>query len=135
MLLDALALVVGGFIAATPEIIRRKPGLKQVAQKLEPWQGTTGLTLLIFGIITTIRILLTLTQTNAAVFLVLLATAATQIGLGLLLGAPHVVKLPIPALQKQSTSDKLRQWRGALQPYNIRMGFSAMVVGVLLLFL
>ncbi len=135
MILDSLALVIGGFVATAPEITRRKPGLHPAAQKLEPWHGAIGLTLLILGVTSTIRILMTLTRTNAVVFLVLLAAAMAQIGLGLLLGTPHLKVLPIPALQTQATNDKLERWRHTLQPYNTRLGFGAMVVGVLLLFI
>ncbi|MDA7936605.1 hypothetical protein N9B90_01545 [bacterium] len=134
MILDPIALMVGGFIAATPVIVRRKPNLKTFADKLAPWKGTAGLTLLILGTITTIRMVAVLVNTSAPLFLLMLATSVAQIGLGILLGTPHLKRLPIPALQSPQANNKLDQWRLFVTPYTTRLGFGAIAVGLVLLF-
>ena len=134
MILDPIALIVGGFIAATPEIVRRKPSLRTFADKLDPWKGTAGLTLLLLGTITTIRMVAVLVKTSAPLFLLMLATSVAQVGLGLLLGTPHLKRLPIPALQRPQVSNKLDQWRLLVTPYTTCLGFGAIAVGLVLLF-
>lgn len=131
MIFDSIALAIGGLIAASPDLVRFNPGIERTLRRLESWQGSIGLTLLVLGIIRCVQTTFHLTEISAAVFLVRLTVSMAQFGLGLLLAASELTRLPFQALQKQSTSDKILKMQAALLPFKVRLGFAAIALGVI----
>src|ERR1700687_2594486 len=97
-LIFSILLIVAGALAAYSGIIRTWPGIKEILDKLVPYQGWFGIAALIWGVINLLRILLHLgmmTMMPAAWLILILASNVVAVLLGLILGygliAQHVL--------------------------------------------
>jgi len=96
-LLNIIALIAGGLLAASGLIIAKKPNAKEMIDKLVPFQVIIGVALLGLGLVNllwwlTHGIIGLLTNTASLFGLTVLTMTGASILLGLLFGMPQITK-------------------------------------------
>jgi hypothetical protein len=93
-LISALLLIAAGILALSGPIVARKPNAQQLINKLVPFQGVIGVTLLVFAVLNLLRSLDVLRGTYG--YPIYAATVLTVIGcsaaLGFLFGMPLIAQ-------------------------------------------
>ena len=121
-----LFLVLVGFVAAGPRLVRSVEALKPAVDVLEPakpWIGLAGLGWAIYQLIYTLTLIGPLVS-NALLFLITyLIALGLLIVLGLYLGAP--VLKPVPS------GDKLAAWSRGFDARGQALGMSALFMAAL----
>lgn len=96
MLLNIIALLAGGLLAASGLIVAKKPNAKELIDKLVPYQAIIGVALLALGVINFLwwitHGLFSLLAHSALFGIVIFALTVTSILLGFLFGMPQIAK-------------------------------------------
>lgn len=135
VLAHALLTVAGGLLAASSWIIARQPQARDLYARVEGWRGGFGILLLAWGLFVLIfRYLLALPATLSAPLdiIVYTVTVLADIAIGFLLGYPLMSRWWLR--RNPAAEDKARALRARLHPYQIGLGLTAIVTGVLFLF-
>jgi hypothetical protein len=129
-----ISLIIGtvaGLIALSPAIIARRADAKVMLDKLTPYTGWIGACLFGWGVWEMISVVLNLGLLGSAPlhWIFWLVMAATDLGLGLLLGFGLISKY---ALSKNAVAmQKGQQLRQKLAPYQAILGIVEIAVSVL----
>ena len=131
-LINALALIAGGLLAASGLIVAKKPDAKQLIDKLVPYQAIIGVALLVFGILNLLRALgsfMTVLRLVPLLGLTWLAMVVTSILLGFLFGMPQIAKW-MPG--EGPTEQKGMELSKKLAPFQGILGIIGIVAGLLM---
>jgi len=128
-LIEPLLLILGGILAASSLIVAKKPDAAKAIAKIQPYQATIGIILLVWNIWWFIHL------GPGAIFrgfsaipvasVVFLAGLLSGILLGILFGMPMVAKLSASGAQKGEELGK------KLAPYQLLIGLIAIGSGVM----
>jgi len=125
--IDPIILILGGILAAASLIVAKKPDAAKLIAKIQPYQATLGIILLVWNIYWIIYI----GPGNLFRFggapvtaLVLLAAIFSGLLLGIMFGMPMVAKLSASGAAKGEELGK------KLAPYQVLIGLIAMGSGL-----
>jgi len=130
-LIHALALAVGGLLAASGLIIAKKPDAKQLIDKLMPYQAIIGVILLVLGVLSLLQSLgglMSVITHFPLLGLTGLAVIVTSILLGFMFGMPQIAKW-MPGEGK--TEQKGMELSRKLAPFQGILGIIALVAALL----
>jgi hypothetical protein len=126
-------MLVGGVLGASSLIIAKKPDAKELIDKIRPYQGWIGATLVIWGIwdlIGWLRILDLFKFAPIAAILIL-AAALIELGLGFLLGYGLIVQYVLS--KNEAAKKKGEEVYQKLSGYQGILGLAAIAMVVVLL--
>ncbi|MBN1942127.1 MAG: hypothetical protein JW849_02425 [Phycisphaerae bacterium] len=130
-IISALLLIACGVLAAAGVIVKKKPEAKELIEKMTPYQGVGGVVLLIWGLISLIRLLL-----NAGIlldlipgwFVTYLLVCLVSIALGFLLGFSLISKYVLS--KNEQAVQKGEQLRAKLAKIQEPLGIAGIVLGL-----
>jgi hypothetical protein len=127
-LIDPIILILGGILAASGLIVSKKPDAAKLIAKIQPYQATIGIILLVWNVWWLIHLgpgsvfsALSHTPVNA---IFILAGLFSGILLGILFGMPMVAKMSASGAAKGEELGK------KLAPYQLLIGLIALASGV-----
>lgn len=134
-IITAVLLIVCGIVAASALIVQKKPNVQELLNKLAPYQGFIGLIVGIWGVWMIIFCMIHISALphRPVVWIVLLATGATEVLLGFLLGYSLIAKYALSGnVEAQARGNAMQARLVAIQ---IPLGLAGIGLGVLLLIL
>jgi hypothetical protein len=131
--INALLLLVGGFLAVSGLIVAKKPNAKDLIDKLLPYQAGIGVALLALGLVNLLRTIggvFTLIKVLPLLGLSWLAVVVISILLGFMFGMPQIAKwLPGQAGAEQKGLELSRK----LAPFQVILGLVGIVASLIVL--
>jgi hypothetical protein len=133
-IVGAIVTILGGCLAASTFLVARKPDAKATLDKLVPVQGYIGVVLLIWGVWGILYFLLHLNYLSLIPvrMLIFFVGSAVCLGVGFLLGYGLIVQYTLSGSEKNKA--RAEAVRGKLTAYQVPLGFAAVGLGVLSLF-
>lgn len=133
-LLNTLALIAGGILAASGLIIAKKPNAKDLIDKLVPYQAMIGVAMLGLGVVHLLLLLghhLFDAIARVPLYgLTMLAMTVTSILLGLMFGMPQIAKwMPGQGAAEQKGMELSKQFA----PYQVIIGLVGLLAALLAL--
>jgi len=126
-LIGPLLLIAGGMLAAASLIVAQKPNAKDLIGKLQPYQASIGIALLVMGVWTLIRWISWFGPLLKAVPLFgicMIVNVVASILLGIMFGMPMLAKLsPAGAAKGEELGKKLA-------PFQTVIGVAGMAAGL-----
>jgi hypothetical protein len=132
-MLFALLLIVAGILAASSLIIQKQPNARDLIAKIVPFQGIIGIILLLWALITFIRVLSVLSFLFSWAPLsgiLLVVTLLVAIALGFLLGYGLIAQY---ALKNTSAAGSGESALAKLTPIQIPLGLLGIGLGIWML--
>ncbi|HEY0476030.1 MAG TPA: hypothetical protein VGD37_00815 [Kofleriaceae bacterium] len=133
-LLNVIALLAGGILAASGLIVARKPNAKELIDKLVPYQVIIGVAMLGLGLIGLLwwlaHGLFTLVSHGSLFGITVAAMTLTSIVLGFLFGMPQIAKW---MAGNPAARDKAVQLSRSVAPYQGMLGIIGLVAALLAL--
>lgn len=129
--IQPLLILLGGVLAISALIIAKKPEAKQVLDRITPYQALIGIVLLVWGIISLLRLLPDLgTALRVIPFFALctLVMIVCSILLGFLFGMPQIAKW---APGQSGAETKAMQLSQRLAPYQVVLGLVGIATALL----
>lgn len=123
--------MLGGILAASTYIIAKKPSAKAMMDKIAPYQGWIGLTMLLWGVYELFACLRHISVISAAPmhWTFWFLTGVSDFGVGFILGFALITKY---ALSKNETAqEKGNMFYAKLAKFQVPLGFLAIVMGLL----
>lgn len=128
----SLIILIGcGILAAAPLIVKMKPDAQALIEKMVPYQGIGGVILLIWGLISLIRLLIhvkMLLEWVPAWFVFYLAVCLVSIALGFLLGFALLSKYVLSKNEQAAAKGELV--RAKLTKIQVPLGVVGIVLGI-----
>jgi hypothetical protein len=131
--LTALLLIVCGILAASSLIVAKQPDARRFIDKLVPFDGILGVSLLVCSVLyllTSFSLLRAIRYMSGLFALTVYVSLATSFVLGFLLGMPLIAKW-MPG--KSSAQQQAMQMQKRLASYQTVVGVVAIVAGLMLL--
>ena len=120
--------ITGGLITASPLIVARKPGARQIFVRIAPYQGFLGVGMLALGILWLVRWLPNITASVTSLDgALVLAMIVANILLGFLLGSGLLSNL---LAKNETAKQKSEALIAKLTSVQIPLGIGAVVLGV-----
>ncbi len=134
-IVTAVLLIICGIVAAGTLIVQKKPNAQDLLNKLTPYQAVIGVIVCLWGIWTIIRCMIYIRAlVHFPVYLIVfLATGATEVLLGFLLGYSLIAKYALSGNVEAQTRGSAMQAR--LLAVQVPLGLVGIGLGVLLLIL
>jgi hypothetical protein len=126
-LIAALILIAGGILAAASLIVAKKPNAKELIAKIQPYQATIGIILLISGVLTLLRMLSWfgwLFRMSPLFATAVMANIGASILLGIMFGMPIVAKMSASGAAKGEELAK------KLAPFQVLIGLVGIGAGL-----
>ena len=130
-IISSLLLIACGILAAATFIVKKKPEAKGIIDKMAPYQGFGGLVLLVWGIISLIRILIhagILIRWVPGWFVTGLVVSLVSIALGFLLGYKLISKYLLS--KNEEAAKKGEKLREKLARIQVPLGLAGIVLGI-----
>jgi hypothetical protein len=130
-MLSGIITILGGIIAASAFILKRKPNAKELIDKITPYQGWIGICMFGWGVWELIGSLthMSLMKASMLLWLFWFLSAVADFGVGFLLGFGLISKY---ALSKNEVAmQKGQQLRMKLVGVQVPLGFLAIAIGAI----
>lgn len=126
-LIGIFVLIAGGILATASLIVAKKPNARELIAKIQPFQASIGVFLLVMGIINLLRFLPHIKQVidmAPALAAVIMAVIACSVLLGLMFGMPIVARF---SPQGAAKGEELAK---QLAPFHTLIGVVGIVAGI-----
>jgi len=127
--IEPLLLILGGILAASGLILAKKPDAKELIGKIQPYQATIGIILLVWGLYNMIRIgpglMIQFVKIVPVMGITIWAMLICSILLGILFGMPMLAKLSAGGAAKGEELGK------KMAPFQALIGLVSIGAGLL----
>lgn len=130
-LVSALILIGCGILAAAPLIVQKKPEAQKLIDAMTPYQGTGGVILLLWSLISLIRLLIhagAMVKYFPGWFVLYLIVCVVGVALGFLMGYALISKYVLS--KNETTAAGGEQLRANLVKIQIPLGVIGIVLGI-----
>jgi len=130
VLITSIVLIVLGVLAASSSIIAKRPDAKSYIDAVVPYQGWLGIVACVWGIWIVLNAIVHLEWIRYIPiwWLTVLLSGALQFCLGVLLGYELLTKYLLG--RNEEATKRGEQLRQRLVPYQVTLGYAAIILGV-----
>jgi hypothetical protein len=130
--IEPILLILAGILAASGLIVSKKPDAAKLIAKIQPYQATIGIILLVFGIYNAFiyvgpKLMIEWVKAAPLFGITVWAMLASSILLGIMFGMPMLAKLSASGAAKGEELGK------KLAPFQLLIGIIGMVSGLIAL--